>query len=503
MSEPLIFELSREGKRGYTFPECDVPESPLASLIGTRHLRREPAALPELAEIDVIRHFTRISRLNFCVDTHFYPLGSCTMKYNPKVNEKIAALVGFSQLHPLQPPQTVQGMLRLLFELEHLLCEITGMDAFTLQPAAGAHGELVGMMIARAYFARAGEPGRNIVLIPDSGHGTNPSSAALYGFEVQGLASDASGRVDVKQLGAALTPRVAALMLTNPNTLGLFEKDISSIAGLLHDNGSLFYCDGANLNALVGLAKPGDMGIDILHTNMHKTFSTPHGGGGPGAGPVGVKKKLAPFLPVPRVRRDDARGTYFFDGVGAGDSVGRVHAFYGNAGVLLKAYAYIRALGAEGLRQVALDAVLNANYLKELVSACFDIPYNSGPCMHEFVLSAARQKEHGVSALDIAKALIDRGFHPPTVYFPLIVKEALMIEPTETETKETLDTFARVLCEIAQAAEHSPGTLTNVTPHTTPVSRLDEVSAARKPVLTWCAESGREEKDSASGRQRR
>ncbi|MCM8901510.1 aminomethyl-transferring glycine dehydrogenase subunit GcvPB [Caldicoprobacter algeriensis] len=477
---PLIFEMSKSGRKAYSLPHCDVPQLALEEMVPRECLREEDARLPEVSEVDVVRHFTRLSQLNYGVDSGFYPLGSCTMKYNPKVNEDVAALAGFTQVHPLQPAETVQGCLEILYRMDRLLSEITGMDRFSLQPAAGAHGEMTGLMIIKAYHQHRGDVKRNKIIVPDSAHGTNPASAAMVGFDVVEVKSNDRGEVDLEALKAVVDDTTAGLMLTNPNTLGLFEGNILEIANIVHKAGGLLYYDGANMNAILGIARPGDMGFDVVHLNLHKTFSTPHGGGGPGSGPVGVKKELEPFLPVPMVGFKDGR--YYLD-YDRPLSIGRVKSFYGNFGVVVKAYAYIMSMGAEGLKRVSESAVLNANYLMERLKEHYLVPYNRR-CMHEFVISAQRQKEKGVSALDIAKRLMDFGFHPPTMYFPLIVKEALMIEPTETESKETLDAFADALIEIAREVEEQPEKVKGA-PHTTPVRRLDEAKAARNPVLRW------------------
>jgi len=474
----LIFELSVRGREGAAMPKLDVPERELD--IPAAQLRGE-VPLPEVSEVDVVRHYTALSRMNFGVDSGFYPLGSCTMKYNPKVNEAIAGLPGFSSAHPYQSERLSQGCLQILHELSADLAEITGMDAFTLQPAAGAQGELVGLMMARAYFRKRGER-RAKVLVPDSAHGTNPASAAVCGYEVVELPSDSRGGVDMSELRDKATGDVAALMLTNPNTLGLFEENIIEISEIVHESGGLMYCDGANMNAILGVARPGDMGFDITHLNLHKTFSAPHGGGGPGSGPVGVKAPLEPFLPRPTIQRD---GDRYFLNYDRPDSIGRVKAFYGNFAVLVKAYAYIRALGPDGLKEVAENAVLNANYLMHRLKGAYELPYDR-TCKHEFVLSGGRQLAHGVHTMDIAKRIIDYGFHPPTIYFPLIVKEALMIEPTETEGKETLDAFADAMLQIAEEAAKDPDLL-KAAPKTTPVTRPDALTAARRPNLRWRA----------------
>ena len=478
MAETLIFEQSVAGRRGYQFPSSDVPVR-AADAPPADHLRAAAPAWPEVSEFDVVRHYTRLSQLNFSVDTHFYPLGSCTMKYNPKLNERIAALPGFAWLHPLQPAEQVQGMLALLHELEQLLCAITGMAAFTLQPAAGAQGELAGLKIIAAYHQRKRQA-RSTILIPDSAHGTNPASAALSGFRVVQLRSGPNGLIDLSELRHKLTPDVAGLMLTNPNTLGLFERDIKTIAALLHRQDALVYMDGANMNALLGVSRPGDMGVDLLQLNLHKTFSTPHGGGGPGAGPVGVAKALEGFLPVPRVRKTPEG---FAWDESSESTVGRVHGFHGNIGVLVRAYTYIRTLGREGLIRAGQAAILNANYLKARLQEAFPVPYGDH-CLHEFVASLKPLKALGVTAMDVAKRLLDYSCYAPTVYFPLIVDEAFMIEPTETESKETLDRFADALLRIVEEAKATPE-LVRGAPQRLPVARLDEVKAAREPNLRW------------------
>lgn len=483
-TESLVFELSSPGRRAWSFPELDVPEVKLEELIPASQIRHEPANLPELGEIDVIRHFTSLSRRNHGVDSGFYPLGSCTMKYNPKVNEDIVRLPGLANIHPLQPEEISQGALQLLHEMEQYLAEITGMDRLTLQPAAGAHGEFAGLAVIRAYHEARGEGHRKKVIVPDSAHGTNPATAAMLGYEVVSVISDERGGVDVEALKAAVDGNVAALMLTNPNTLGLFDENIDVIAKIVHDAGGLLYYDGANLNAVMGYARPGDMGFDVVHLNLHKTFSTPHGGGGPGSGPVGVKKALAPFLPVPTVEYD---GEKYYLNHDLPQSTGKVKAFYGNFGVIVKAYAYIRALGAEGLKQASEYAVLNANYLLAKLKDHFDLPYDRF-CKHEFVITSRLQKaKTGVRTLDMAKALLDYGYHPPTVYFPLIVEEAIMIEPTETESRQTMDQFAAVMIEIGRLAENEPEKVKGA-PFLTVVGRLDEATAARKPNLRYKAE---------------
>ncbi|MBU0684017.1 MAG: aminomethyl-transferring glycine dehydrogenase subunit GcvPB [Candidatus Omnitrophota bacterium] len=472
----LIFEKSRPGRIGVVFPEKDVP---VTCVLETKYKRNATAELPSVSEPEVVRHFTKLSKMNFGVDSNFYPLGSCTMKYNPKFTEKIAQIEDFTALHPLSPQlvrgsMLTQGALEIISNLEGALCEITGMDAFTTQPMAGAHGELAGVMLIAAYHKQKGN-NKKCILIPDSGHGTNPASAAIAGYIVKSIPSDAKGVMDLNKFKHALNDDVAGVMLTCPNTLGIFNPHIKEITDLTHSSGGLMYYDGANLNAILGKVRPGDLGFDVVHINLHKTFATPHGGGGPGAGPVGVKKELIPFLPVPRViKRND--GTFALD-FEEELSIGYISPFYGNFGVMLKAYAYILVLGKQGLIDVSENAVLNANYLKYYLSKYYDVPYGEN-CLHEFVLSGEKQAKKGVHAIDIAKALIDKGIHPPTVYFPLIVKEAMMIEPTETESKETLDEFISVMAEISRLAEETPE-IFKTFPKTTPVGRLDEVKAAR------------------------
>ncbi|WP_283656310.1 MULTISPECIES: aminomethyl-transferring glycine dehydrogenase subunit GcvPB [unclassified Paenibacillus] len=476
--QALIFELSRPGRIAYSLPECDVPRRPVAELLPDYAQRSELAALPEVYEVDVIRHYTALSRRNFGVDNGFYPLGSCTMKYNPKVNEDVARYAGFAKIHPYQPEDSIQGAMALLHTLQNDLAALTGMDAVTLQPAAGAHGEWTGLMMIRSYHEARGER-RTKVLVPDSSHGTNPASATVAGFETVTLPSTPQGLVDLDALRQAVGNDTAALMLTNPNTLGLFEKQIADIAAIVHEAGGLLYYDGANSNAIMGITRPGDMGFDVVHLNLHKTMSTPHGGGGPGAGPVGVKQRLIPYLPKPLVVRDP-QGTYHWDRE-QGDSIGRVKAFYGNFGILVRAYAYIRSYGPDGLKRVSECAVLNANYMMHRLAPHFDIPY-PGYCKHEFVMSGRGLKKFGVRTLDVAKRLLDFGYHPPTIYFPLNVEECIMIEPTETESKETLDAFIDTMIQIAREAEETPELVLNA-PYTTPVTRLDEATAARKPIL--------------------
>jgi len=478
----LIYEKSVPGRRGVRLPD---PVADVAPDWPDRLRRQTPAALPEVSEPEVVRHFTELSRRNFSVDTHFYPLGSCTMKYNPRAGEAAAALPGFLDVHPLWPrmprgERLAQGALELLEDTERRLCEITGMAEFTLQPLAGAHGELTGAMIVAAYH-RARGARKSHVLIPDSAHGTNPASARIAGFEVVTVPSGPDGLVDFDRFRAAVNDQTAAVMLTCPNTLGLFERRVHEMAEIVHAVDGLLYYDGANLNALLGRCRPADLGFDLCHLNLHKTFATPHGGGGPGAGPVGVVEKLRPFLPIPRVRRRPDGEVYLEDD--APLSIGNIAPFYGNFGVIVRAYAYLLLLGSEGLREASGMAVLNANYMQERLRARFEA-VTKGRCMHEFVLSAKKTAARGVRALDFAKALIDRGFHPPTVYFPLIVPEALMIEPTETESRETLDRFIKTMLDLADLAERDPEALRSA-PRTTPVGRLDEVAAARRPDLRW------------------
>ena len=474
-----IFEKSHTGVMGVSLPACDVPETAIDALIPDALLRDAPPDLPEVSEPEAIRHFTGLSRLNYGVDTGFYPLGSCTMKYNPKINEDMARLPGFASLHPLQDVSQTRGMMKLMVALDEMLCAVTGMDRFTMQPAAGAHGELTGMMIMKAYHESRGETARTKVLVPDSAHGTNPSSAALCGYDVVTIPSDSRGNMDIEKLKAHTDDHTAGLMLTNPNTLGLFDENICEVADIVHRAGGLLYYDGANLNAIMGISRPADMGFDIMHLNLHKTFSTPHGGGGPGAGPVGVRRDLTSYLPGPLpVKNGETYGWETPE-----KSIGRIHSFHGNIGVAIRAYAYILSMGAAGLTQASETAVLNANYVMQKLKGIYPPAYDR-PCMHECVLSAKRQKEQGASALDIAKGLLDCGFHPPTVYFPLIVKEAMMIEPTETESKETLDRFIEAMRELAEKAETDPEWFHDA-PRTTPVGRADEVAAARNPVLRW------------------
>lgn len=475
----LIFEKSRPGRSTVNIPASDVTAVNIEDVIDKKYLRTD-IDLPEVAEVDLIRHYTNLSRRNFGVDLGFYPLGSCTMKYNPKVNENAASLPGFTGLHPYAADDLAQGNLQLMDEMQQYLCSIFGMAAFTLQPAAGAHGELTGMMMIKKYFEKKGEK-RHRILIPDAAHGTNPASSALCGFEIVTLRSNEEGGVDIDHLQSLMTEDVAALMLTNPNTLGLFERNIEEVSRIIHEKGGLLYGDGANANAFLGIARPGDIGFDVIQLNLHKTFSTPHGGGGPGSGPVGVGKALVDFLPVPRIVKTDDGYRWSQD---FPDSIGRMRAFYGNFNVIVKAYAYIRSLGAEGLKHATQMAVLNANYIKEKLKAYFDLPYDR-VCMHECVFSGSRQvAQNGVHTTDIAKRLIDFGYHPPTIYFPMIVPEALMIEPTETESKETLDAFCEAMVTIALEAGVNPQRL-KYSPLNTEMSRMDEVLAARKPDVCW------------------
>lgn len=478
-----IFDIGEEGRSALRLPALDVPEKALTELIPAEFIRKEDAKLPQVSQIEVVRHYTKLSRMNYGVDNGIYPLGSCTMKYNPRINEDTARLPGFASAHPLQSEELSQGALKLMYELGEYLCAIGGMDAITLQPAAGAHGELTGMLLIKKHFERTKElRKRTKILLPDSAHGTNPASAAICGFEVVHIPSDSRGLVDLEALQAQLDDSVAGIMLTNPNTLGLFETDILEITQLVHDVGGLVYYDGANLNAIVGRARPGDMGVDLVHYNLHKTFSTPHGGGGPGAGPVAVVKKLEPYLPVPRIVKDGKKYSFDYE---RPHSMGKVHSFYGNFGVLVRAYTYIRMLGDAGLKAVSTNAVLNANYLRARLSTVYKAPYDR-ICMHEFVLTTKGMSET-VRTLDVAKRLIDYGVHPSSIYFPLIVPEVMMIEPTETVSKEELDEFADALIKVAQEMRENPQILKEA-PHSAPiygasVRRLDEVRAAKEPIL--------------------
>jgi glycine dehydrogenase subunit 2 len=479
--EPLIFEMGAPGRRAATLFEMDIPTRPVEDLLPTTALRQEDAPLPEVSEIEIVRHFTHLAQRNFGVDAGFYPLGSCTMKYNPKLNEDMAALPGFARLHPLQEEDQTQGAIEVVYTLERMLAEIAGMARVTVQPSAGAHGEITGLMVIKAYHASRGERHRNVVLIPDGAHGTNPASATLADYDIREIRSNARGGVDVDHLRELLDGNVAALMMTNPNTLGVFDENIVEIARMVHDAGGQLYYDGANANAIMGLARPGDMGFDVVHFNLHKTCSTPHGGGGPGAGPIGVAPHLVPFLPGPLPAKS-ADGTFRWEDAGP-QSIGRVRANYGNFLVLVRAYTYIRFHGADGLRQVSEGAILNANYIMHALKDLYTLPFDR-TCMHEFVFSANQQKARGVTAMDIAKRLLDFGMYAPTVYFPLIVPEAVMIEPTETETRETLDRFIEVMRQIDRESREDPDMVTHA-PHTTTVGRLDQTLAARKPRLRW------------------
>lgn len=475
-------ELSRPGRQAYSLPELDVPAEKIENIIPERFLSKELPNLPELSEVDVIRHFTELSRRNFGVDSGFYPLGSCTMKYNPKVNEDVSSLPGFTNINPNQDASTVQGMLELLYNFEKYLCAIFGFDAATLQPAAGAHGEMTALLMIKAYLRDKGQGARDKVIVPDSSHGTNPASVSMVGWQAVEVGSNAQGGVDIEALKKAVGTDTAALMLTNPNTLGLFDRNILEIADIVHKAGGQVYYDGANANANLIKTMPAALGFDVAHFNLHKTFSTPHGGGGPGSGPVCVKKHIEPFLPIPRVVKSGSE--YQLSGADHPKSIGRVHSFHGNINVIVKAYAYILTLGVQGLKEVSENAVLNANYVLNRLKPYYHVPYDR-ICQHEFVISAERQKEkYGVKALDIAKRLIDYGFHPPTIYFPHIVHEDLMIEPTETESKETLDKFCEAMISIAKECETDPE-LVKGAPYSTPVSRLDETKAAREPRLHW------------------
>ena len=478
-NELLIFENSSPGKRGYQLPALDVPPVDAAAVLGVKNTRAEIENFPEVSEVEAIRHFTRLSTHNYAIDLGLYPLGSCTMKYNPRVNEQVARIEGLAWAHPYQPESLSQGILEVMGTLEKMLLEITGMDALTLQPAAGAHGEFTGILLVRALLGSRGNP-RKKLLIPDSAHGTNPATATMAGYRVENIKSNERGMVDVEALAKAVDEDVAALMITNPNTLGVFEQNITRIAEILHAKGAMVYMDGANMNALVGIARPGDFGVDVMHLNLHKTFSTPHGGGGPGSGPVAVKSHLEPFLPKPRLERSADRWRWNYD---RPQSIGRVRAFYGNIGMHIRALAYILAHGGPGLRNVTMDAVLNANYIRSLIEPYYELPHKA-PTMHECVFSDARQAKRGVRTGDIAKRLIDYGFHPYTVSFPLIVPGAMMIEPTETESKAELDLFVDALISIAKEVEDDPAIVLKA-PHDTRTSRVDEVSAARKPVVRW------------------
>jgi len=486
MIEKSIFELSAAGRKGHPLPACDVPVKAINQLIPEKYIRSDLSGLPQVSEIDVMRHFVRLSTLNHHVDKGFYPLGSCTMKYNPKINEDMSRLPGFTGLHPLQDEADMQGALKLMNELGDQLCRIAGLDAITLQPVAGAHGELTALMMIRAYHTKNGNP-RKKILIPDSAHGTNPASATLCGYRSVQIKSNAQGLLDPEDLKAHLDGEVAALMLTNPNTLGLFEKNICTLTKMVHDIGGLVFMDGANLNALMGIVRPGDMGIDAMHFNLHKTFATPHGGGGPGGGGVACIKSLEPFLPVPVIgARQSSTSSkveeYYLD-YERPDSIGKVHSFFGNFLVMVKAYTYLRMLGPEGVRAVSENAIINANYIMRSLEGIYDLPYKAH-CKHECVFSGVKFRDKGVKTLDIAKRLLDYGYHAPTIYFPLIVPEAIMIEPTETESKETLDAFIDAMKKIAQEIESNPEIVKSA-PNNTPIGRLDDVKAVKEPKLRY------------------
>ncbi len=478
-NEPLIFERSSPGKIAYQLPPLDVPPVDAAEALGAGSVRDQIEGFPEVSEVEAIRHFTRLSTYNYAIDHGLYPLGSCTMKYNPRINEVVARVDGLAWAHPYQPDELSQGAMEIMARLEAALAEITGMDAVTLQPAAGAHGELTGILLIRAALEAQGNP-RKYVLVPDSAHGTNPATVGIAGYQVRNITSNDCGMVDLAELERAVDGDVAGLMVTNPNTLGVFEENIVKVAGIVHAKGAMVYMDGANMNALAGVTRPGDFGIDVMHLNLHKTFSTPHGGGGPGSGPVAVKQHLEPFLPVPRLARLD--GKWHWNYVRP-QSLGRVRAFYGNFGVLVRALAYILAHGGPGLRKATLDAILNATYIRKGLESHYDLPHTA-PTMHECVFSDERQAAKGIRTGDLAKRLIDYGFHPYTVSFPLIVKGALMIEPTETESKQELDLFIDAMISIAEEVERDPDLVKNA-PHSTRVSRVDEVKAARRPVVRW------------------
>jgi glycine dehydrogenase subunit 2 len=481
-STELLFELSHPGRRTHRLPANDVPVPEAPTLLPSHTLAEEPPPLPEVGEIDLIRHFVNLSARNMSIDTNFYPLGSCTMKYNPKRHERLAALPGMASIHPLQTDESSQGMLALLWEMQNILAEIAGLDAVTLQPAAGAHGELTALLVAHSYFRDRGEEGRTRVLIPDSAHGTNPASAAIAGFDAISIKSDSRGLVDLADLRAKLDERSAVFMITNPNTLGLFDDQIVVITEMLHRQGALVYLDGANMNAILGITRPGDFGIDMMHYNVHKTFTGPHGAGGPGSGPVAVRAHLASYLPAPVVAsKTTATGTQFYLDYDRPKAIGRVRSFFGNVGILVRGYCYIRTLGPQGLREVSENAVLNANYLLARIKHAYEVPHGDR-CMHEFVASAkGLRRERKISAMDIAKRLLDYGYHAPTIYFPLVVPEAMMIEPTETESRQTLDQFAETLLKIR---EEDPDML-HQAPHTLGISRPDEVKAAKEPNLRW------------------
>ncbi len=478
----LIFEKSVPGRKGYDLPQEPLPDYDLKSLFPEEYLRDSDPNLPEVTELDVVRHYTNLSQLNHSVDTGFYPLGSCTMKYNPKLNDFVAAYEGFHSIHPYQPADTIQGALELMYLTQEALKEISGMDEVTLQPAAGAHGEYTGLRLIQAYHNDRGDLKRKTVIVPDSAHGTNPATAIMCGYEVVETPSNRNGTVDFDAIRSKMDDTVAAIMLTNPNTLGLFERDILEIANVAHENGILLYYDGANMNAIMGVIRPGDMGFDVLHFNLHKTLSTPHGMGGPGSGAVGVKKFLRPYLPVPLIGKDSKEGSYLMD-YALPKSIGKVRSFYGNFNVVIRALAYIMSMGCDGLKHASEMAVLNANFLKRLLEKDLKIPYD-GICMHEFVADGSLLKQYGVRTLDLAKRLLDFGVHPPTIYFPLIVSEALMIEPTETESKEELEQYAALIRQILHEAKTDPELL-KTAPTRTPVRRLDELGATKKPIVRY------------------
>lgn len=476
---PLIFERSKEGRTSYSLPELDVPEIDLDNEFETAYIRQSAPNLPEVSELELMRHYTGLSRRNYGVDSGFYPLGSCTMKYNPKINEDVARLDGFSNIHPLQDVRGVQGALEMMYDLQTSLREITGMHEVSLQPAAGAQGEWTGLMMIRAFHEANGDFNRTKVIVPDTAHGTNPASAKVAGFDAVTVKSNERGLVDLEDLKRVVGNDTAAFMLTNPNTMGLFETEISEMAEIIHDAGGKLYYDGANLNAIMGYTRPADMGFDVVHLNLHKTFTGPHGGGGPGSGPVGVSSEFAAYLPKPLLVKKD--GIYMFD-YDRPHSIGRVKPYYGNFGINLRAYTYIRTMGAEGLKKVSEYAVLNANYMMRKLESVYVLPYPQH-CMHEFVLSGKKQKKLGVRTLDIAKRLLDYGYHPPTIYFPINVDEAMMVEPTETESKETLDGFIDTMLTISEETTNNPE-LVQEAPHNTIVKRMDETTAARKPILS-------------------
>lgn len=478
--EQLIFEKSRDGRKGYTLPELDVPKVETEKLIGKNFIRKAELGLPEISENEIARHFVKLSHLNYCIEEGVYPLGSCTMKYNPKVNEKTASITGFAELHPCIDEKYAQGALQLMYELGESLKAVAGLQGVSLQPSAGSQGELTGILMIRAYHLDRGDTKRTKILIPDSAHGTNPASAAIAGYEIVSINSNADGKVDIEDLARKIGDDVAGFMLTNPNTLGIFENQIVEIEKLIHGCGGLMYMDGANLNALLGIVRPGDMKFDCVHINLHKTFSTPHGGGGPGAGPVCVSDKLIPYLPIPQIVKEGEKYVLKEDNP---KSIGKLHTYFGNFGVFVRALTYIRMNGPDGLYKISKNAILNANYLKELLKQDFEFPFDDR-CMHEFVMSGDKQKKIGVSTKDMAKRMLDYGYHAPTIYFPLIVHEAMLVETTETETKESIDKFAETLIKIAKEAETQPELVLNA-PSATPVKRLDDALAARDLNISW------------------